>query len=82
MELYCYYLGLYINNYNNGIYLHYTLSFPVNYGVKIQEKLLNSFERGLKKSLPPTILSVSYIIYVFVIYSGSSEASAYAISAL
>ena len=29
IELYAYYLGLYINNYNNGIYLHYTLSFPV-----------------------------------------------------
>lgn len=82
IELYAYYLGLYINNYNNGIYLHYTLSFPVNYGVKIQEKLLNSFERGLKKSLPPTILSDSNIIEEFEIYAGASEPAAYAISAL
>jgi hypothetical protein len=82
IELYAYYLGLYINNYNNGIYLHYTLSFPVNYGVKIQEKLLNSFERGLKKSLPPTILSDSNIIDEFEIYAGASEPAAYAISAL
>lgn len=82
IELYAYYLGLYINNYNNGIYLHYTLSFPVNYGVKIQEKLLNSFERGLKKSLPPTILFDSNIIEEFEIYAGASEPAAYAISAL
>ena len=82
IELYAYYLGLYINNYNNGIYLHYTLSFPVNYGVKIQEKLLNSFERGLKKSLPPSILSDSNIIEEFEIYAGASEPAAYAISAL
>lgn len=82
IELYAYYLGLYINNYNNGSYLHYTLSFPVNYGVKIQEKLLNSFERGLKKSLPPTILSDSNIIDEFEIYAGASEPAAYAISAL
>lgn len=82
IELYAYYLGLYINNYNNGIYLHYTLSFPVNYGVRIQEKLLNSFERGLKKSLPPTILSDSNIIEEFEIYAGASEPAAYAISAL
>lgn len=82
IELYAYYLGLYINNYNNGIHLHYTLSFPVNYGVKIQEKLLNSFERGLKKSLPPTILSDSNIIDEFEIYAGASEPAAYAISAL
>lgn len=82
IELYAYYLGLYINNYNNGIYLHYTLSFPVNYGVKIQEKLLNSFERGLKKSLPPSILSDSNIIDEFEIYAGASEPAAYAISAL
>lgn len=82
IELYAYYLGLYINNYNNGIYLHYTLSFPVNYGVKIQEKLLNSFERGLKKSLPPSLLSDSNIIEEFEIYAGASEPAAYAISAL
>lgn len=82
IELYAYYLGLYINNYNNGIYLHYTLSFPVNYGVKIQEKLLNSFERGLKKSLPPSILSDPNIIEEFEIYAGASEPAAYAISAL
>ena len=82
IELYAYYLGLYINNYNNGIYLHYTLSFPVNYGVKVQEKLLNSFERGLKKSLPPTILSDTNIIEEFEIYAGASEPAAYAISAL
>lgn len=82
IELYAYYLGLYINNYNNGIYLHYTLSFPVNYGVKVQEKLLNSFERGLKKSLPPSILSDTNIIEEFEIYAGASEPAAYAISAL
>lgn len=29
IELYAYYLGLYINNMRNGIYLNYVLSYPV-----------------------------------------------------
>ena len=53
IECYAYYLGLYINNMCNRICMDYILSFPVNYEKEVREHLLQSFERGLKKSLPP-----------------------------
>ncbi|TOO18629.1 hypothetical protein, partial [Vibrio parahaemolyticus] len=52
IEIYAYYLGLYINNLNNGIFMDYILSFPVTYEVPIRDKIIESFEKGLKKSLP------------------------------
>ena len=52
IEIYAYYIGSYINNMRNGIYLEYFLSFPVTYEKEIREKILSSFERGIKKSLP------------------------------
>lgn len=82
IELYAYYLGLYINNMTNGIYLSYILSFPVNYGKEVQEKLLESFTKGLKKSLPQSILSDTELMENFEVYGGASEPAAYAISAL
>lgn len=58
IELYAYYIGLYINNMRkgHGIFLDYYLSFPVTYETKIREKIVHSFEKGLKKSLPESIL--------------------------
>ncbi|MCH5186635.1 MAG: hypothetical protein J1F64_11030, partial [Oscillospiraceae bacterium] len=50
IEIYAYYIGLYINNMHNGIYLDYKLSFPVTFEVAIREKILESFRKGLKKS--------------------------------
>lgn len=82
IELYAYYLGLYINNMNNGIYLNYVLSFPVNYGKEVQDRLLNSFTKGLKKSLPSSILSNDEVMEDFEVYAGASEPAAYAITAL
>ena len=82
IEAYAYYLGLYINNMNNGIYLHYMLSFPVNYELEVRQRLLQSFERGLKKSLPPALLKDAAVMKKFKIYAGASEPAAYAISAL
>lgn len=82
IELYAYYLGLYINNMTNGIYLSYILSFPVNYGKEVQEKLLESFTKGLKKSLPQSVLSDTELMENFEVYGGASEPAAYAISAL
>lgn len=82
IELYAYYLGLYINNMTNGIYLSYILSFPVNYGKDVQEKLLESFKIGLQKSLPPSILDDEELMETFEVYAGASEPAAYAISAL
>lgn len=82
IEIYAYYLGLYINNMNNGIYMHYILSFPVNYELAVRDKLLKSFERGLKKALPSALLKDEAVMKNFKIYAGASEPAAYAISAL
>ena len=67
---------------NNGIYLNYALSFPVNYGKEVQDRLLNSFTKGLKKSLPSSILSNDEVMEDFEVYAGASEPAAYAITAL
>ena len=82
IEIYAYYLGLYINNMNNGIYMHYVLSFPVNYELAVRDKLLKSFECGLKKALPSALLKDEAVMKNFKIYAGASEPAAYAISAL
>lgn len=82
IEIYAYYLGLYINNMNNGIYMHYVLSFPVNYELAVRDKLLKSFERGLKTALPSALLKDEAVMKNFKIYAGASEPAAYAISAL
>lgn len=82
IEIYAYYLGLYINNMNNSIYMHYVLSFPVNYELAVRDKLLKSFERGLKKALPSALLKDEAVMKNFKIYAGASEPAAYAISAL
>lgn len=82
IEIYAYYLGQYINNMYNKIYLDYILSFPVNYSKEVREHLLHSFEKGLRKSLPTAILEDSDLMEYFRVYAGASEPAAYAISAL
>ena len=82
IEIYAYYLGLYINNMTNGIYLDYIMSFPVNYSVAVREKIRSSFERGIRKSLPPAILNDQEKMKHFRIHPGCSEPAAYAITAL
>lgn len=82
IELYAYYLGLYINNMHGKIYLDYILSYPVNYRKDIRERIRKSFECGLKKSLPPALLADEEIMKRFRVYLGASEPAAYAISAL
>ncbi|MGF1723985.1 molecular chaperone DnaK [Photobacterium nomapromontoriensis] len=80
IEVYAYYLGLYINNQNNGIYLDYILSFPVTYEMPIRDKIIQSFERGLRKSLPAE-LGLETIAQLSV-KKGASEPAAYALVAL
>ncbi len=80
IEIYAYYLGLYINNQNNGIFLNYTLSFPVTYELKIRQKILESFYRGIKKSLPSQLDKSE--IEKLDVDIGASEPAAYAIIAL
>jgi len=82
IELYAYYLGLYINNQHTGIYLDYTLSFPVTYEKEIRTKILESFSQGLKKSLPISLHNDEEVIKIFRVASGASEPTAYAICAL
>lgn len=82
IELYAYYLGIFINNMYKGIYLNYLLSFPVTYEKSIREKIIHSFERGIKKSLPDEVLKDKEIMSKFRITQGASEPAAYAICAL
>ena len=82
IELYAYYLGLYINNQNNGIYMNYSLSFPVTYEIKIREKILNSFKKGIKKSLPYELHRYEEEIEKLRVESGASEPAAYSVVAL
>ncbi len=84
IELYAYYIGLYINNMHNsnGIYLDYILSFPVTYEMNIRNKIIESFSRGIKKSLPITVLRDKEVMSKFRVVAGASEPAAYAICAL
>lgn len=82
IEIYAYYLGLYINNMHNGIYLEYLLSYPVTYEKSIRSAVLDSFTRGLKKSLPKSILDDDSIMKDFSVSLGATEPVAYAICAL
>jgi len=82
IEIYAYYIGSYINTMRNGIYLDYYLSFPVTYEKDIRERIVKSFEKGIKKSLPVTVLNDEKIMGNFRVISGASEPAAYAICAL
>ena len=82
IEIYAYYIGSYINNMRNGIYLEYFLSFPVTYEKEIREKILASFTRGIKKSLPKVILEDENVMKKFKVKHGANEPAAYAVCAL
>lgn len=82
IELYAYFIGLYINNMHNGIYLDYLLSFPVSYEKAVREKILESFSKGLRKSLPVAVLNDAEAMADFRVTAGTSEPAAYAICAL
>ena len=82
IEIYAYYIGSYINNMRNGIYLEYFLSFPVTYEKEIREKILSSFKRGIKKSLPKVIIEDENVMKKFKVKHGANEPAAYAVCAL
>lgn len=82
IELYAYFIGLYVNNMNNGIFLEYLLSFPVTYEKQIRDMIIKSFKRGLWKSLPKSIQNDKDIAEKFKVEAGTSEPAAYAICAL
>lgn len=82
IEIYAYYIGSYINNMRNGLYLEYFLSFPVTYENEIRNKILKSFEKGIKKSLPISILEDNEIMKKFSVSHGANEPAAYSVCAL
>ncbi|WP_086226051.1 hypothetical protein [Campylobacter devanensis] len=80
IEIYAYYIGRYINNMTKGIYINYVLSYPVKYEKAVRDKIKESFERGIKKSIPYAVLTSSkHSINVDIM---TSEPAAYAVSAL
>lgn len=83
IELYAYYIGLYLNNQHRGkIYMRYLLSFPVTYAKEVRERILESFQRGLKKSLPLTVVQDEERMKKFRVEKGAGEPAAYAVCAL
>lgn len=82
IEIYAYYLGLYINNQWNGIYLNYILSFPADAEKTVKAHVLESFTRGLRQSLPHSLWEDEDVMANFRVYEGASEPAAYAVCAL
>lgn len=82
IEVYAYYLGLYINNMRNGIFLDYYLSFPVTYEVAVQKHITESFKRGLQKSLPTAVVENKELMERFRVNGQINEPAAYAACAM
>ncbi|MCQ2696394.1 hypothetical protein JT053_00845 [Helicobacter pylori] len=82
IEIYAYYIGRCINNMENGVFLKYFLSYPIKYEKHQAEKIRESFERGLKKSLPRHVFGDEKTAKTFKVELRASEPCAYAISAL
>ncbi|NHB29887.1 hypothetical protein EXS99_00305 [Helicobacter pylori] len=82
IEIYAYYIGRCINNMHNGVFLKYFLSYPIKYEKHQAEKIRESFERGLKKSLPRHVFDDEKTAKTFKVELKASEPCAYAISAL
>ena len=82
VELYAYYIGSYINTMRNGIFLKYILSFPVTYEKVIREKILESFRKGIQKSLPIEIHEDKELMKEFKVKHGANEPAAFAVCAL
>ncbi|GAA7043626.1 hypothetical protein HpCHC98_05710 [Helicobacter pylori] len=82
IEIYAYYIGRCINNMHNGVFLKYFLSCPIKYERPQTEKIRESFEKGLRKSLPRHVFDDDKTAKNFKVELRASEPCAYAISAL
>ncbi|MCQ2690440.1 hypothetical protein JT069_00240 [Helicobacter pylori] len=82
IEIYAYYIGRCINNMQNGVFLKYFLSYPIKYEKHQAEKIRESFEKGLKKSLPRHVFDDEKTAKNFKVELRASEPCTYAISAL
>lgn len=81
VELYAWFLGLNINWRGRGIFLNYTMTFPVAYAREVKEKILASFRRGLQRSLPQTLVDQPAFSDFYVEERGT-EPAAYAAAAM
>ncbi|GAA8539045.1 hypothetical protein HpBT274_06470 [Helicobacter pylori] len=82
IEIYAYYIGRCINNMHNGVFLKYFLSYPIKYEKYQAEKIRESFEKGLRKSLPRHVFDDEKTAKNFKVELRASEPCAYAISTL
>ncbi|GAA9614285.1 hypothetical protein HpHA84_02680 [Helicobacter pylori] len=82
IEIYAYYIGRCINNMHNGVFLKYFLSYPIKYEKPQAEKIRESFEKGLRKSLPRHVFDDEKTAKNFKVELRASEPCAYSISAL
>ncbi|GAA7288837.1 hypothetical protein HpCK53_02480 [Helicobacter pylori] len=82
IEIYAYYIGCCINNMHNGVFLKYFLSYPIKYERPQAEKIRESFEKGLRRSLPRHVFDDDKTAKNFKVELRASEPCAYAISAL
>ncbi|GAA7486706.1 hypothetical protein MMM109_02470 [Helicobacter pylori] len=78
IEIYAYYIGRCINNMQNGVFLKYFLSYPIKYEKHQTKKIRESFERGLKKSLPRHVFDDEKTAKMFKVELKASEPCAYA----
>ncbi len=83
IELYAYYIGRNINNMHHGkIYLQYLLSYSATYAQKNLQWIRDSFERGIRKSLPQEVAKNEKLMKGFRVQLWRDEATAYAVSAV
>lgn len=82
IELYAWFLGMTINWRTNGIFTNYYMTFPVAYPKEVKDKILSSFQRGLIRSMPESLVAQSEFHEYFFVKELASEPAAYAASAL
>lgn len=63
IELYAFFLGLYLNNQSmdsGRIFTEYYMTFPVKFDRETRDRILAGFRRGLLRSLPPSLIYASH----------------------
>lgn len=81
VELYAWYLGIMINWRGRGIFLKYFMSFPVAYPQEVKDKIRSSFQRGLQRSFPDTLVDKP-VFGQFEVKETASEPTALAAATL
>lgn len=83
IEIYAYHIGLAVNNMSERkIVLKYLLSFPATFTSNAQQRILDSFKKGIMRSIPQAVLEDKETMKSFRVEGGTSEPAAYAVCAL